>query len=242
MSNCDILFKDLKKISQSEIKNDKEFILEYLNSFKGDNIFEKFKNILIVWNQDVSQTISLNFDEKPTKLSLSYLISEVNRDLGKEIKIKDENFEIVLDIPKSFCTIVQETLPIYSLIQYIKISGISINLLDLSVQDRMNIIDNLPAKLYNTILKELSTNKTKIVDFDNKSLSNFKFNFLTNEPFLFLKGLFTNFGEEYFKDVIFHLSKRIDGNILMNSTPMEIEYYIQKYSEEMKSQNDGLTL
>jgi hypothetical protein len=81
-----------------------------------------------------------------------------------------------------------------------------------------------------------------MIGFNNPILSNFKFNFLTNEPYLFLKGLFTNFGEEYFRDVIFHLSKRIGGDLLMMSTPSEIEYYIQKYSEEMKNQNDGLTL
>jgi hypothetical protein len=213
-----------------------------LNSFEGCNIFEKFKNILINWEQDVSQSLNLNFNDKSTKIALSYLISEIASDIGSELKINEENLEIIIDIPKSFDIIVQETIPIYSLIQYINISGISIDLTDLSTQSRKDIIDNLPAKVYNIILKEIISNKSKMIGFNNPILSNFKFNFLTNEPYLFLKGLFTNFGEEYFRDVIFHLSKRIGGDLLMMSTPSEIEYYIQKYSEEMKNQNDGLTL
>jgi len=238
----EITFKDLKNISQSILKNNDKVLIDYLNSFEGCNIFEKFKNILINWEQDVSQSLNLNFNDKSTKIALSYLISEIASDIGSQLKINEENLEIIIDIPKSFDIIVQETIPIYSLIQYICISGISIDLTDLSTQSRKDIIDNLPAKVYNIILKEIISNKSKIIGFNNPILSNFKFNFLTNEPYLFLKGLFTNFGEEYFRDVIFHLSKRIGGDLLMMSTPSEIEYYIQKYSEEMKNQNDGLTL
>jgi hypothetical protein len=112
----------------------------------------------------------------------------------------------------------------------------------LCIQERKSIIDSLPAKVYNTILREILKNKSKIVGFDNSALSDFKFNFLTNDPYFFLKGLFGNFGEDYFRDVIFHLSKRVGGDILMSSTPSDIEYYIQKYSEEMKTQNDGLQI
>lgn len=238
----EITFKDLKNISQSILKNNDKVLIDYLNSFEGCNIFEKFKNILINWEQDVSQSLNLNFNDKSTKIALSYLISEIASDIGSELKINEENLEIIIDIPKSFDIIVQETIPIYSLIQYIGISGISIDLTNLSTRSRKDIIDNLPAKVYNIILKEIISNKSKMIGFNNPILSNFKFNFLTNEPYLFLKGLFTNFGEEYFRDVIFHLSKRIGGDLLMMSTPSEIEYYIQKYSEEMKNQNDGLTL
>lgn len=244
MSSCNrqIIFKDLKEISRTNRKKSDDFLIHYLNSFEGENIFEKFKNILLDWETDVSPSLNLNLNDKSVKISLSYILSQIPDDLGDFINIKDENLEIILDIPKSFDILVQETIPIYSLLNYINISGISIDLIDLSIGDRKNIIDNLPAKVYNPILKEIIENKTKLVKFDNESLSNFRFNFLTNEPYLFLRGLFNNFGEDYFRDAIFHLSKRIDSEILLNSTPIEIEYYIQKMSEEMKSQNDGLHL
>jgi hypothetical protein len=238
----DILFKDLKTINQALQKKNELVLIDYLNSFDGKNTFEKFKNILINWESDVSPSLNLNLNDKPTKIALSYIISEISSNIDGEIQINGEDVKIILDIPKTFDTLVQETIPLYSIIKYINISGISINLIDLNIQEKKNIIDSLPAKVYNIILQEILSNKTKIVEFSNPILSNFKFNFLTNEPYFFLRGLINNFGEDYYKDIIFHLSKRIDGILLMGSTPLEIEYYIEKYSEEMKTQNDGLQL
>jgi hypothetical protein len=91
-------------------------------------------------------------------------------------------------------------------------------------------------------IKTVINNKKCVVTFENTLLKQLKFNFLTNEPLIFLKGLFTNFNSDYFKDVIYLLSRKIDGNLLLNSTPMEIEYYIEKYTAEMQNQNTGLQL
>jgi hypothetical protein len=238
----EITFSDLRKICQSIQKNNENFFVDYLNSFEGNNIHEKFINILKDWEQDVSYTLNLNLNNKPTKITLNYLISSIPLTLGSGMEIKNQEFEVYLDIPKSFDTIVQETLPMYSIIQQINMFGIFIDLSDLSINERKNIIDNLPAKVYNKILKTIVNNNTKTVSFDNNSLDNFRFNFLTYEPYLFLKGLFNNFGEDYFRDIIFHLSKKIDGDLLMQSTPMDIEYYIQKFSEETQNQSSGLTI
>jgi len=237
-----ITFGDLKKISDSIHRNSDNVLVEYLNNFDGDNVFEKFRNVLISWNYDVSNTLNINFDDKQTKIALSYIILETPTKLEGEIIVEEDFMKIGLDIPKKFDTLVQETLPIYSLIQYINISDKFLNLIDIDVHEKKAIIDILPGKVYNSILQALLENKSKIVGFNNPVLEKFKFNFLTNDPYYFLKNLFDNFGEDYYKDVIFHLSKRIDPYILMDSTPLEIEYYIQKYSEEMKTENDGLTI
>jgi hypothetical protein len=148
----------------------------------------------------------------------------------------------MLDIPKTFDILVQESIPLYSIINNVKISDKSINLIDLSIQDKHFSIDNLPAKLYMEFIKTVINNKKCVVTFENTLLKELKFNFLTNEPLIFLKGLFTNFNSDYFKDVIYLLSRKIDGNLLLNSTPMEIEYYIEKYTAEMQNQNTGLQL
>jgi len=241
MNNSEIIFKDLRKLSKSLNKGNDTELVDYFNTFKGDDVFQKFKNILLVWESDVSPSLNLNIDNKSTKIALSYINSIIPQALSQEIFLKVDDFDLVVDIPKYFDNLVQETLPIYSLIQYINISGISINLIDLPIEERKSIIDNLPARVYNALLHKILECKSRILSFDNPSLDKFKFNFLTNEPYLFLKGLFNNFGDDYYKDVIYHLSKRIDGDLLVTSTPSEIEYYIQKYSEEMKNQNDGLT-
>lgn len=238
----EIIFKDLKQISKSLDKKNYSVFVDYLNSFEGKNIFEKFKNILQCWESDVSPSLNLTLDEKLVKISLSYIISELYLKNESKITIIEDNLEVVIDIPEVFDISKIETLPIYSLIQYINISGISIDLLKLSINDKINIIDNLPAKSYTRIYKEISGNKSKLLEFSNSLMENFKFNLLTNDVYLFLESLFLNFESDYFKDVIYHLSNKIDGEILMSSTPLELEYYIQKYSEESNVRNEALTI
>jgi len=239
MNNSDILFKNLKEISSATQKGNDKVLIDYLNTFKGDNIYEKFKNILSVWGIDVSYTLNINLGDKSTKIQLDYIVSEMPENLGKEVIIEVDNVKLVLDIPKTFDTLSIDIIPIYSIIQDIYYNNIK--LIINSVHEKSLIIDNLPARIYTEVLHSIINNKENILTFSNPVLERFKFNFLTNEPFLFLKGLFNNFDELYFRDIIFHLSKRIDGNILLGSTPMEIEYYIEKLSEEMKNQNESLT-
>jgi hypothetical protein len=239
MSNYNIPFIDIKKISNHLDKGYENTLLEYLNSFLGNNIFEKFQNILKCWEIDVSPTIDFNFGEKPTKIQLAYILSQMD-DMSEDIEILEEDIKIIIGIPDRFQSL--ELIPIYNILKYIEISGISINLSNLSLHDRVQVINNLPPKVYNIIFDKIIKETSKIFTIDNPSLQDFKLNFLSNDVYKFLKGMFSNFDEYYFKDVIFHLSKRIDGQILLQSTPTEIQYYIEKYSSEVDDNNKNLNI
>jgi len=52
----------------------------------------------------------------------------------------------------------------------------------------------------------------------------------------------SNYSEDYFRDVVFVLSKRVDGRILMDSTMVDVEYYLKKLQEERETQNDSMRL
>ena len=119
MNNFEIKFQDIKRVSTAIQKGNDKVLSDYLNTFKGENTFEKFKNILKVWSSDVSYTLNLNLNDKPTKIQVDYIISEIPDDLGTELKIKEENIELILDIPKSFDIISLDIIPIYSLIYQI---------------------------------------------------------------------------------------------------------------------------
>jgi len=241
MSNYNITFKILKDICKSVKRGDDAPLIEFLNGFRGNDTLEKFKNILWSWENDVSYTLNLHLNDTPTRIQISYLLSEFPQDFREDVIIREDDIEIVLGVPNEFSDGI-DMVPIYNIIKQIKISGIFINLLNLSSYDKQVVINSLPAKVFSLIWNHISHEQSKILKFSNPVLEKFKFNFLTIDPYIFLKRLFTNFEDEYFMGVIFNLSKRIDGNLLMDSTPMEIEYYIQKYSEEMKSSNTGLTI
>jgi hypothetical protein len=242
MNNYNITFEDLRKITDYLNKGYDDLFVDYLNSFRGDDIYEKFKNILKCWENDVNSSIEFNFEDRPVKIQLSYIISQLSEmvEMSESVKIFDEGIELHIGIPDVFQNI--ELIPIYNTVKYINISGIFINLTNLSLYEKTQAINSLPPKIYNIIYKNIINIKTKKFEIDNPILKDFRLNMLSNEVYFFLKGLFSKFDEYYFNDVIFHLSKRIDGSLLLKSTPIEIGYYIDRYSKELESQNNNLNI
>ena len=55
-----ITISDIKKC----LEEDEEFFINYLNNFKGDNVYEKFTNILKNWEKNISYTINFRIKEK----------------------------------------------------------------------------------------------------------------------------------------------------------------------------------
>jgi hypothetical protein len=227
-------------VSENLQKGYSDVFANMLNLFPGNNVFEKFKNILKIWENDVSFTLNFNFNEKPTKVQLSYVISQL--ELGEtETEVKTDNIFAVLGIPKKF-TNSEEPLPIYDILQYMEISGVQLNIGELDPDVKKPIIDSLPANVFNLLLNSIINMGESTVRFDNPVMKDMKLNFLTCEPYMFLKGMFSKYDEIYFRDIIFHLSKRIDGYLLMQSTPLELEYYVERYSKEVEQQNTSLSI
>jgi hypothetical protein len=234
MSNYKITFEDLKTIFEYIQKGYDDKFIEYLNSFEGDNIHDKFKNILNIWNNDVSYTLNFNINDTPTKIQLSYIISKLEEDFPNS-SICGDNIKAIIGIPDRF-ELDDSRIPIYNIIKYIEISNISIDLTNLEFSEKQLLINKLPANVYNFMVDNIVNDHSKILEFDNNVLQDFKLNFMSSDIFSFLRGLFAGYADIYFKDVIYVLSKRIDGEVIYKSTPLEIEYYIERYSKDMEAQ------
>lgn len=237
MNNCKITFEDLKSVSESLQKGYTDVFIDYLNSFKGKDTHEKFKTIMNLWENDVSYFLSFNIQNTPTKIQLSYINSQF-QDLSEDITIHEDGLTLVIGVPTEFEF--TNTIPIYNIVKYIDISGIFINLTNLSFHDKQSIIDKLPAHIYNVILKHINQITDKTFKVDNALLEDFKLNFLSADPVMFLQRMISSYDDMYFKDVIWHLSKKIGGQLLMQSTPLEIEYYLERASEESGSPAESL--
>jgi hypothetical protein len=235
-----ITFSDLKEISENLEKGNDQFLVDYLNRFEGYNIYDKFKNILKSWETDVSYQLSINLVDKNVKIQLEYIINNIPT-IENEYLISVDDCEYTIQIPKYF-SYGDDIIPIYDIIKNVEIFGIFLNLENSPFEEKKKIIDNFPPLCYNSIISNI--NKCdKILTFDGEIFSKFRLNFLTNDPYHFLKSLFLPYGKNYFREVIFHLSKRVDSNILMNSTIQDIDFYIEKYNDEMKdSQNNNPSL
>jgi hypothetical protein len=241
MTKNKITFKDLQTITEQLVKGNDSFFLEYINSFGGDTTYDKFMNILNCWNIDVSPTMNFNRDGKDIKMNVSYIMDQLKTtDINEPMFVSFDPYKVELSIPKKFK--ISDVIPIYDIIRTISIHNTVINIDKLKEEDKQIILDSLPPKLYNVIIKHISEYKDKILSFDDLLFADIKLNFLTVDSVVFLRRLFSSYGEDYFRDVIYHLSEKIDGNVLMNSTLQDIDYYTKKLTSEIETKNNHLKL
>jgi hypothetical protein len=224
-----IKFKHLKEISE----NGDDCLIDYLNNFSGVNIYEKFLNVLTCWERDVSYDMGFTVEDKNVKVSLSYFIKELENFDKEPLIIKTDNLEFELDVPPLF----KKDYDIFSISETIRKVKYGKSVLDFANwEDKSALIEQLPASTYNTLINALLKNESKTIRFTNSSLKNININFMGHAPLELLRGLCHPYGEDYYRDIIYHLSAKIDGNILLNSTMRDIDYFVDKLNQENTSE------
>lgn len=229
-----ITFQNLKDISDTLSKGDDTLLVAYLNKFKGDNIYQKFLNILKAWEDDVAHSMSFSIGDKNIKVTLAYTI-ECFGGISNDNVIIEDGHIYELGIPDKFT--INDVFDFSRTLKKVKIGN---QVLEMSAVNNIyfeNYMNNLPASIYNKFAKAISNNTQHIKGFNHPALDHIKINFLNNSAYIFLKGLLNPYDKDYFRDIIYHLSKKIDGDILMNSTISDIEYYTDKMNSE-NTEND----
>lgn len=225
-----ITFEKLQEISKYIQTNNDKKLCEYLNSFDGSNVIEKFKTFLSAWEYHVRYDIEFNLD-KPIKIPISTILNSLPE--YTEEWIAAEDYNILLGVPRVFYT---GDLDLLQNIKVIKVDG------NEYVGNFSNYGQVLPAKIYNILLNHIiSSNKYKM-NYSSDLLKSAEISFIGSQPTAFLKGMLAGFSKEYFQDIIFSLSKRIGGDILMKSDIKDIEYYIQKFNDEVQSGDPSVAL
>lgn len=230
-----ITLNDMKKC----LEEDEDFFIDYLNKFKGDNIYEKFVNILKNWEKHVSFTINFNINDKNLKISLEYLLKELDGYINQPTWFEYSNMKALIDIPSKFIKDAN-IISVSNFIKKMEYGNFLINFEELSEESKDEMMKKLPADFYNKLIQFLVNVNDKKIVLQNSSLNNMEINFLTALPYEMVKGLFFSYDMDYFRDIIYHLSKKIDGKILMDSTIMDVEYYIDKMKGDTPSENLSL--
>lgn len=230
-------FKQLKELSEAIDKKEFGLVIDFLNSYPGEDIFEKFKNILIDWEYHTSDNLNLTIDGKSIKIQLSYIINQLPTHIQDDIFLTSGGFDFVLNIPKKFKSI--SIVAMEDLIQSVSYNGINLKVGEFSEEEYQTFLNFLPASVFNDFLNLAIKHKEKIITFDNPTLKNIKLDFMTNEPLGFLYGLLGNFSRDYFRQIMFYLSKRVPADIILNSDIKDIEFYIEEYNRETKDQQES---
>lgn len=221
------------------LEEDEDFFIDYLNKFKGDNIHEKLINVLKNWEKYVSYTINFRVNDKNLKISLDYLIKELKEFVNQPTWFEYSNIKVLVDIPSKFVKDLN-ILSVSNFIRKIEYGNFIINFNELSDKDKDEMLEKLPADFYNKMIQYLVNIGDKKITLQNTTLENMEINFLTSLPYEMVKGLFYSYDMDYFRDIIYHLSKKIDGKILMDSTIMDVEYYIDKMKNDAPTENMSL--
>lgn len=226
-----ITISDIKKC----LEEDEDFFIDYLNKFKGDNIHQKFVNILKNWEKNVSYSINFRINDKNLKISLDYIIKELDDYVDQPTWFEYSNIKVLFDIPSKFVKDLN-ILAVSNFISKIEYGNFVINFSELGEKEKEEMLEKFPAEIYNKMIQFLIKSNNKKIILQNSALDNMEINFLTSLPYEMIKGLFFSYDMDYFRDIIYYLSKKIDGSILMDSTIMDIEYYIDK----MKTDNSNI--
>jgi len=229
-----ITFNDLKKCIEEQ---DDDFLIEYLNKFSGSNTYHKFVNIIKYWERCVSYTIGFNVDNKNVKISLSYILEQLKNYSDESLTFEDSNIKVILNTPPLFKKDIN-ILSVSDFVYEIEYLKNKIYFISLSDDYKSEILQSLPANFYNKLCEYVLKIKDKTVNIEHPAMPNIKIDFLSSTPFQMLKELFLGFDINYFRDIIYTLSTKIDGNILMNSTMMDIDYYIDKIKNNNNTESD----
>lgn len=241
MNNYKITFKDLRTISDALQKDRGDIFLDYINSFQGNNTFQKFRNILTVWENDVSPHLTFKLKGNSNKVGIRYLLTDMAIDADNKVGSSSKyNLKFEIGIPTEF-TSNEDIVPIYSVIKSVELLGQYLKLDNVPLSERKKIIDSFPADMYTLLLNSILSDKSKVLSYTHPALSNFKLNFLTNDALYFLKHMFMAYDDFYFRDIVYYLSPKLGSN-LESSTMLDIEYYIKKLETETSSDNNDIKL
>jgi len=244
-----ITFRDIFNLSRLYYDNNLDGVAEYLdNTFniKGLSIVDKLFVIIKARQHYINDTISLNIGDRSVSVQVSLFLDPIN-DINCKNTIIDlgNNQQIELDIPYRFITD-NSILPIYDNI--IKTITIGDNTIDLTKQDPQliqQLLELLPPLAINH-LTNFIRDKSHIVEiFHNKQDDPISINFITSQPFGFVKIMLGEYDLGSCRDILFFLSKRMNSETVLNSPINDISFYIAQYQAELKenpSSNTGLPI
>ena len=54
-----------------------------------------------------------------------------------------------------------------------------------------------------------------------------------------MKSMFSQFSKDYFREVLYILSSKVDGKIIYDSTLLDIEFFIEKIKQEQQETSNN---
>jgi hypothetical protein len=228
---------DIRSISFA-IENDSDNILHDIFTSKISKNFTNvdiFNSLINARCKYINNKITLNNGTSNINISIDNIISKLNNNI---VHIREElsinNLNIILDYPDLLYFNSSDELMI-SCIKLIRIKDKLINFNNITKSEKLDILNNLPVKVIDSIEKFIIKNNKDIVLFESKlGIDEITVNFFNNSSFLILKNLYHYYNYDSLIEILFMISKRITDMSFLNSrTPYELDEIIRMYGEEI---------
>lgn len=235
-----ITFEHVMTVSRLIYDNNDEGLVEYIEdilNLKGLNSVDKLFVILKAREFFIGDELTLSSSSSQVAIPVYRLIEALTSvdSYSKLIVVGD--IKIVVDTPMDMIVNKSIVSDIQTVIKTIEVDGqvIHFSKLDESAKDK--ILSLLPPSVFSEIKNYLMNDIKPIILFDGTQSLKEKIalNLFTADVFNFTKLLFSDYNIDSYREIIFHLSRRISADTLFKSTLLDVKFYLKELSNENKS-------
>lgn len=220
------------------------------------NRLDKFFILCTVRAVSVGGRLSLSFLDENTKkpykthiqiLQLLQEIADVEVPTSAEINV--ERVTIKMNVPTCMHVENIDNL-LYKCVEHVQINNIDVDMKELTIQQQVDIVDNLPVSVINGIkryVKDISDSYSKIVLYkvmnphsEEKEVTEYYFNMFSNIMYEFLCAIYNDNLKSIY-ELLYVLTKRVNISMesLYNHTYAEVRMYLDIYEQELKMEEEA---
>lgn len=211
------------------------------------NIFDRFYLLIYIRMLFIDDKLTINNDDRQIDISLVALLDSLEsnyKDL--ETTFKEEDISIVLDLPTlSYFNMIDELL--IGSIKSITFGNNTLDFFDLSETEKSNVLDNLPASVFQHIKQFIGTITTDLLDItiiaENESLGveRFGVDVIGNGVIHFISNLFATSLNEFYRTIYFFQNTITPGSdLFFNISPIESKIIMNHHNKRIKEENEQL--
>ncbi len=211
------------------------------------NIIERFYLLLYIRMLFVEPDITFAIDQRDVKIDIATMLNKIEQSyIDLERTIVEGGIEVTLDLPKvSFFENIDDLY--LSTISSIKVGGEVISFANISDEEKVEIINNLPATIFKHFQNFVQTIQDNLLDValieENKSLGveALEINIVSNGVMHFISMLY-NTDLEGFYNLIYNFQNTIlpGSNLFFELSPIETQIILNAHQKRVAEENERL--
>lgn len=242
-----ITFKHVIDIARLQYAENTVGLIDYIEkelNLSSLNCVDKLYVVLKVRELFFDEEITLSTKTGNISIPVYRLISSLESIDDYTHTIIIDNIKICLDVPHVLVSSNTILADIQSIIKTIEVGEMSVNFSQLDKLSQDKILSTLPSSVFAEIKRYLISNTMAVTLFEGSSSlpEPIKINLFTCDVFNFIKYVLSEYTIDNCREIIYHISKKIDTTMLINSTMLDIKFYLKEYTAENKPDNTGNTM